>query len=427
MDLFKYLTVTVGLFMLTITTVIAQDDVFNSNIHTARLYAAGNQLSMPVYNLNSGDKLYLSFDDMDGDVKMYYYTYQLCDINWQPVDMSQFDYLTGFTQAQIQNYKFSYLTTARYTHYQIALPEASSLPTRSGNYLVKVFLDGDTSKLAFTRRMLVVDSKATVAAQILQPFGQQFKTHQRLAFTVNIGSVNSFNTSQEIKVVVMQNYRWDNIQGNVVPTFIRGNNLEYNSDNIFVFPGGKEWRWLDLRSFSLQSDRVKNAKYKIDGTDVYLQKDVDRSALPYTYYVDYNGLYFVATLDNISPGTQADYATVHFSYATPTQQPYPDKDVYLFGQLTDYKLNDSTKLKYNVQKNQYEINKYLKQGYYNYDYVLVDKKDPTLITYTNGDHFETENNYTILVYYKSFTDQTDQLIGISNINSRNNNAGNNIQ
>jgi hypothetical protein len=427
MNLFKYLILAIASLMLMTTTVIAQDDVFYNNIRTARLYPAGSQTGMPVYNLNSGDKVVLSFDDMDGDIKNYYYTYQLCDVNWQPVDMSQFDYMTGFTQAQITNYKFSYLTLAHYTHYQISLPEESSLPTRSGNFLVKVFLDGDTSKLAFTRRMLVLNSKATVSTQIVQPFGPLFKTHQRLKFTVNIGSINSFNTSQEIKVVVMQNYRWDNVQSGVSPTFIRGNNLEYNSDDVFVFPAGKEWRWLDMRSFSLQSDRIKTAKYKKDTTDVYLQKDVDRSAQGYLYYSDYDGRYFIATLDNISPGTQGDYATVHFYYVPPNQQPYADKDIYLFGQLTDYKLNDSTKLKYNVDKNEYQINKILKQGYYNYDYILVDKKDPTQITYTSGDFFETQNTYTILVYYKSFSDQTDQLIGIANINSRDNSAGNNFQ
>ena len=182
-----------------------------------------------------------------------------------------------------------------------------------------------------------------------------------------------------------------------------------------------------MRSFSLQSDRVKTAKYKKDSTDVYLQKDIDRSAQGYIYYSDYDGRYFIATLDNISPGTQGDYATVHFYYLPPNQQPYADKDIYLFGQLTDYKINDSTKLKYNTDKNEYQINKVLKQGYYNYDYILVDKKDPTQITYTNGDFFETQNMYTILVYYKSFSDQTDQLIGVTNINSRDNSSGNNFQ
>jgi Domain of unknown function (DUF5103) len=420
MNHFKYLVLTTLLFVSLTTTVIAQDDTYYHNIRTVRFHPPGNQLGMPVINLNSSDQLSLSFDDMDADVKNYYYTFQMCDVNWQPADLSQFDYLTGFTQSQITNYNFSYLTTTSFTHYQMSLPESSMLPTRSGNYLLKVFLDGDTSKLAFTRRMLVLDSKVTVAPLVVQPFGAQAKTAQRLQLIVNIGSINSFNTGQEIKIVVLQNYRWDAAQGGMPPTFIRGNKLEYNTDNMLVFPAGREWRWLDMRSFSLHSDRMKTVSYKKGETpDIYLIKDVDRSNQPYVYYTDYNGLYQIATLDNTSVGTQADYATVHFSYVTPTQQPYPDKDVYLYGQLTNYRLTDSTKLKYNPDKNEYEINKFLKQGYYNYDYILVDKNDPAKITDTNGNFFETENNYTILIYYKSFTDRTDQLVGITNFDSRN--------
>jgi hypothetical protein len=420
MNHFKYLVLTAILFFLIVSNVIAQDDIYYHNIRTVRFHPPGSQLGMPVYNLNSSDRLSLSFDDMDADVKNYYYTFQMCDVNWKPVDMSQFDYLTGFTQSQITTYNFSYLTTTSYTHYQISLPEASMLPTRSGNYLLKVFLDGDTSKLAFTRRMLVLNSKATVSALITQPFGPLFKTNQRLQFTVNIGSINTFNTSQEIKIVVLQNYRWDAAVSGIPPTFIRGNNLEYNTEGLFVFSAGREWRWLDMRSFSLHSDRMKNVSYKKGETpDVYLLKDGDRSGQSYVYYSDYNGLFVIGTLDNINPGTQADYANVHFSYVPPSQQPYPDKDVYLYGQLTNYRLTDSTKLNYNTEKNEYEITRFMKQGYYNYDYILVDKKNPSLITDTNGNFFETENNYTILVYYKSFTDRTDQLIGITNFDSRN--------
>lgn len=419
MNLFKNLVLTI-LLLFPVTFVIAQDNTYYNNIRTVRFHPPSQQLSMPIYNLNSSDQLSLSFDDMDADIKNYYYTYQICDANWQQrPDISQFDYLTGFTQSQITNYNYSYLTTATFTHYQISLPESNMLPTISGNYLLKVYLDGDTSKLAFTRRMLVVNTKTTVTPMIVQPFGAQQKTGQRLKFVLNIGSLNSFNTNTEINAVVLQNYRWDMAVSGIPPTFIRDNNLEYNLDNIFVFPGGREWRWLDMRSFSLQSDRVKNVVYKKTGTDVYLLKDTDRSSQPYVFYSDMNGLYQVGTLDNTNPGTTADYATVHFSFLSPNHQPYPNQDVYLYGQLTNYRFGDSTKLKWNPDKKDYEINKLLKQAYYNYEYILVDKTNSAKKTDTSGNFWSTENNYTILIYYRSFTDRTDELIGISNFDSRN--------
>lgn len=393
--------------------------IYKSNIHSVRLHVYGDQQAMPVYKLNSSDRLELHFDDMDANVKSYYYTYQLCDYNWKPVRLSPFDYIKGFTQQRITTYRFSSIAFTRYTHYQAILPENNSVPTRSGNYLLKVYLDGDTSKLAFTRAMLVLDPKASVLVQFIQPFTPQyFKTHQRLKFTVNLEGLNAFNANQQVKVLVLQNNRWDNAQGGVAPTFVRGSSLEYNTETNFVFPGGKEWRWLDLRSFRLQSERVAKADYSNNATKIYVKPDIDRNAQRYVYYSDLNGGYQVTTYESINPYWQGDYATVQFSYITPDKQPYVTKDLYLFGQLTDYKFNDASKMHFNEEKGMYEGNLYLKQGYYSYGYMLVDKDDPSQRTELEGNYWETENNYTILVYYKSFTDQYDQLIGIGKLDTR---------
>jgi hypothetical protein len=398
--------------------------VFKSNIKSVRFHASGDQLAMPVYKLNSGDRLELHFDDMDANVKSYYYTYQLCDYDWNPLQLSAFDYIKGFTQQRITNYRFSSIAYTRYTHYQVILPEANSLPTRSGNYLLKVYLDGDTAKLAFTRAMLVLDPKSAILAQFVQPFTPQFfNTHQRLKFTVNLTGLNAFSANQQVKVLVLQNNRWDNARGHLPPTFIRGNSLEYNTESNFVFAAGKEWRWLDLRSFSLQSERVEKADYLKNATKIYVKPDMDRSAQKYIYYQDMNGLYQVTTYESINPYWQGDYATVQFSYVTPDHAAYPGKDLYLFGQLTDYKLNDAAKMQFNTEKGMYEGNQFLKQGYYSYAYMLVDKNDPTQQMLLEGNYWETENTYTILVYYKSFTDQSDQLIGISKLSTRTDRPG----
>jgi len=330
----------------------APDSIYVNNIKTVRLHNVNNQLSIPVINLNSNEQLLLSFDDMDGDVKYYYYTFQLCNNDWSPVNVSQFDYIKGFTQLRISNYRLSSIALTRYTHYQIALPERSIYPTRSGNYILKVYLDGDTSKLAFTKRMMVVESKATILAKIIQPFAPEFfRTHQRLQFTVDVKSLNAFNAGQQIKVVILQNNRWDNSLKNIPPTFIRGTTLEYNSENIGVFPGGKEWRWLDLTDFHLQSDRVLTATYNKRSTEIYVKPDVPRDVQRYVYYRDYNGMYTVSAIRGINPFWESDYANVHFSFAPPNGVAYANKDIYLFGQLTNYNYADSLKMVFNPEKN----------------------------------------------------------------------------
>jgi hypothetical protein len=417
----KSLLAIIFIFLSTeINAQVNPDAVYSDKIHSIRFHVYGNEETMPVYKLNSADKLELHFDDMDASVKSYYYTYQLCDYNWQPVNISSFDYIKGFTQQRIATYRFSSIAYTRYTHYMANIPDNNSAPSKSGNYLLKVYLDGDTSKTVFTRAMLVLDAKASVVAQVQQPFAPQFyNTHQRIKFSVNVQGLNSFDANRQVKVVVLQNYRWDNAQGGgVMPTFVRSNMLEYNTENNFIFPGGKEWRWLDLRSLRLLSDRMDHKDDKKSSVDIYMKPDGDRNAQRYVYYKDLDGMYLSTTYESINPYWQADYATVHFSFIPPLQTAYENKDLYLIGQLTGYELTDANKMLFNTDKGIYEGTQFLKQGYYDYSYLLVDKNDPTQRTELEGNYWETQNVYTILVYYKSFTDQSDQLVGIAKVSSR---------
>lgn len=412
------------LFVLPVSIAFGQvpDSIYTANIRTVRFHNYGDQLSLPVINLNSNDLTELHFDDMDVKVKYYYYTFQLCNEDWTPANLSQFDYIKGFTQVRITNYRFSSIAYTRYTHYQAIIPDRNCIPTRSGNYLLKVFLDGDTSKLVFTKRLLVVNNKSSIAARVMQPFlPEYFRTHQKIQFNVSIKGVNTFSAPQQMKAVILQNNRWDNALLNIPPTFVRGTTLEYNTENI-IFPAGKEWRWLDLRDFHLQSDRVKSADYKKNSTDIYVRTDAERKGERYVYYRDLNGMYTIETTESINPYWQTDYAMVHFTFMPPGNNVYPDKDLYLFGQLTNYNLTDSLKMKFNPGKGVYETQLFLKQGYYSYTYLAVDKTSQAR-NEVDGNYYEAENSYTILIYFRDFTSRADELIGISTINSRSDKPG----
>ena len=400
------------------------DSIYRNNITTVRLYNAGNPLTFPVIAMNGRDQLELHFDDLDADIKSYYYTYRLCNSDWTPANIGQFDYLKGFTQTRISNYRFSSIAYTRYTHYQALLPERNSYPTRSGNYILKVYLDGDTSKTVFTKRMMVVNNSAAIAARVVQPFTPEyFRTHQKLQFTVDIKTLNNFNAAQQIKVVVLQNYRWDNALINLQPAFIRGTVLEFNSESSGIFPGGKEWRWLDIRDFHLQSDRVLTANYNKNSTDIFLRPDGPRADQRYVYFRDNNGMSIIEAIRGINSLWEADYATVYFSFVPPNGNAYTNKDIYLFGQLTNYDFTDSLKMKFNADKGKYETHLFMKQGYYDYTYVGVDKSNPAIKSEFDGNYYETENLYTILVYYSPFGSRADELIGVATFNSRTDQPG----
>ena len=398
------------------------DQTYMPNIKGIKFFQYGNQLSYPIIPLGSVNSIELHFDDLTGNVKNYSYTYQLCDANWQPVDLSEMDYIQGFLQNRLLQYRASSIAKIKYVHYQTMLPDKNSMPSKSGNYLLKVFLNGDTSRLAFTRRMMVLDNKVPIGIKVVQPFNSQvIRTHQKVQFTIDVSKLSIFNREQQLKVVVLQNYRWDNAVTGIQPVFMRGNQYEYNGEQDCVFPAGREYRWADLRSFRYQSERIDHIDKFNTPVDVYLRPDPERTQERFLSIADLDGFFEVNCTDANNPWWQGDYGNVHFTFYPGNNQPFPGKDVYIMGEMTANLLNDSTKMEYNAEKGVYEKILLLKQGYYNYNYVTKDiknKKNKAETVLTEGDYWETENTYTVLVYYKSLAGRSDELLGAITINSR---------
>jgi hypothetical protein len=415
-------------FLLLLTALIAHsqlpDHIYQSTISTVKLFKTGDIYSYPVMTLNGGDLLELHFDDLAADVKNCYYTYQLCNADWTPSSLQAFDYIRGFQTTRITTYRYSSMAFAKYTHYQASIPDRSCVPTRSGNYLLKVFLNNDTAQLLFTKRFLVVDNRVAVAAQILQPFNVQLsRTDQRVQVSLNTAN-SQINTlsPQDLKVVVLQNNIWPIAVMLNRPNIYRGNYYEYN-DDATAFPAGKEWRWIDLRSMRLMSDRMQKIVDTAKKVEVYVKPDAERKGQIYVYYRDLNGIYTIENSDGDNPYWQSDYAHVHFIYVPPGNQAYAGKDLYLFGELTNYTADNTSLMVFNQEKGVYEGTLFLKQGYYNYTYVSMDPREKTSNRFsfanTEGNFDITENNYTVLVYYKSFGGRADELIGYAQVNSVN--------
>ena len=417
------------LFLLSLTfintafTQATTEVVAPPNIKSVKLFQQNNQESLPIINLNSSDLLEFHFDDLDGGfTKNYYYTYQLCNADWSEAEISQFDYIKGFTQNRIVEARPSSNTISRYVHYQTILPDRNCIPSKSGNYLLKVFLDGDADKVVFTKRMYVLKSNAAITAQILQPFDNTtYRTHQKIQFTVNTGQLNLYNPAQQLKVSLFQNNRLDNAKYNLQPAFMRENLFEYNGEEDCTFPAGKEYRWLDLRSFRFESDRVARRDESKNPIDVYVKPDGSRISQRYLYMKDLNGWYDIVTTDLVNNWWQTGYANVHFTYVPDKNKPYDGQDVYIIGEFTGNDVGKENKMIFNEDKGVYEKTLLLKQGYYSYTYLTRDAKDKdakSSFELTDGDYWETENDYSIFVYYRSFSGRYDELVGYTTLNSK---------
>lgn len=399
---------------------INPDQVYDSSIKTILVHPVGDALAIPVISLNEMNPLEISFDDLKAKYQNYFYSVELMNADWSSAGLSSFDYLQGFNQNRITQYVVSSIAIQPYYHYKFTFPNTSSRPIKSGNYIIKVYKDANPQNIIFTKRFFVVDDQVSIVSSIQEPFdGNISKTHQKVQLRVDTKKIAFFQPDQ-LQVQVIQNYRYNDALNVRTPSFIRGSILEYNSDRDLIFPSGKEARWLDLQSLRLKSDRVANFETTATGTIVNVKPDVARAATPYFNFKDLNGQFLIANTESLESEYQNDYATVVFTFIPPHKLPFLGAQLYLSGAMTNNSLDASSEMKFNGNLGVYQKSLFLKQGYYSYSYILREKtdSDPMLdFKETEGDHWETENAYTILIYYRPPGARHDHLIGFTTVHS----------
>lgn len=397
----------------------AQTQVFNPSVKSIKLFKAGDQTSFPVLILGSGDLLQLEFDELGTQVKNYYCGFQLCNADWSVSSLPQFEYTKGFGSTRISTYRNSSLATTKYVHYQATVPDRNSIPTRSGNYLLRVYVNNDTSQTAFTKRFVVVNTLTQIATQVQQPFNATlFNTGQKLQLSVQTDKRISIMSPADVKLVVLQNQNWQTALYMDRPTIFRGNYLEYSDEAITGIAAAKEFRWLDLRSLRLRSDRMQNLDNKGDTVKVDVKPETTRNGQAYIAYRDLNGGFTVESYENINPYWQGDYAYTRFKYFPPGNKPLGGTDVYIFGEMTNYAADTTGLMHFNPESGAYEKTLLLKQGYYSYLYATRQLNGRGLdFSQTEGNFWGTENNYIVLVYYRPFGGRADECIGYTMFNS----------
>ena len=405
------------LFCITVSYAQQYDNhVYQSPIKTVELYNETKEGSFPIYGLGSNDRVVLGFDDLRGGVRNYYYTVEHCNADWNTSNLSPSEYLENFSEDRLTDYRYSTNTFQKYTHYQVSIPNRNITPKLSGNYILKVYEDGDQNKLVLTHRFYVVDAKVGMRAEITSPNDNSARlTDQKINFELKDGALQVQNPFTDIRVLVMQNGRTDKEQMNTSPQFIRGNQLIYDDVSTNQFSAGNEFRHFDLRSLRLNSERVGRI-YRDTANTVMLLGDPSRNQANYSFQYDNNGSFYILNQDGSNPVTDADYAHVYFSLAG--NKTDAEGAAYIVGQFNDYQLTDDNKMDFDPVKGRFHTNLYLKQGVYDFEYIWVDKrtKTPDEVQF-EGSYFDTENDYQLLVYLHRTGARYEELVGFRQINT----------
>ena len=394
-----------------------EDHIYRDEIKTVILQQEGTDGTIPLIELGSESRLQLQFDDLITDQRQLYYSIEHCNADWTPSNVMKSRAIQGLQQDLIQDFRYSFNTRQQYIHYSLVFPNDNMKILISGNYLLKVYEDGDPENLVLTRRFMVYKTDAKVAARIKRPSTMELRdTHQEIDVMVDVSGVQITNAPAAVKMVIRQNNRWDNAIW-LKPFSINNQSITYDyDDGRNCFPGGNEYRWVDIRSLRMQSDRVKNIIRDSTLVVVNLLSDPVRAFTSYRSLPEANGKFYIRNQDGSEPELDADYTWVNFTL--PFEAPTVNGSLYLFGSFSDWQFLKQYKPQYDFQNKAYTGRILLKQGIYNYSYIFQPSKGGAGDeTYIEGSFFNTENDYQILFYNRQYTEVYDELIGISQVNS----------
>jgi hypothetical protein len=394
-----------------------ENEISNDHVQTVLLSRTGGIYNpSPIFPLSGEYKLNLMFDYMLPENQFFQYTFYHCDANWEQTDLEQNEYLDGNFVNEISDFKFSTNTLQKYVNYNLTFPNDEIKFTKSGNYVLKVFTNFNQEELVLVRRFMIVDYKTKVVATAQGATNpkDRFYKHE-IDFEVDYKDFIIPNPFTDVKAVILQNNSWMNAVTNLNPLFVNNNKLSFNYEDKNLFDAGSEFRFFDIRTLRFFSNNVRK-KFIDTLTNVVLNPDELKGHLTYLRQIDYNGKRVVQNTDGRNVAEEGDYAIVHFFLKAGNE--IKNRDVYIYGELSDWRIQEDFKMTFIPEKSGYYKSVKLKQSYYNYQFVTFDEETKKLeYDFTEGNHFQTENDYTVLIYHRNQMFDYDELIGMAETSS----------
>lgn len=412
----SFIVLIVGVF--NIACLYAQKTVLatytgNKNIKSLQIFPPNSSHLLPVIRLNSDDKVIIKFDNLDINQSRLRYKLIHCNYDWTASDLNEIDYIKGFNDNHIDTYKYSVNTNVDYIHYNLELPNRNVGFNVSGNYVLMVYDEYSPKDTLLTARFYVVDQIVGIDGSITSntDIGLNL-AHQQLSLEINHKGITIQNPERDINLVVFQNMSTHNMAKGIKPSYIYSDRLVYNHNKALIFEGGNEYRRFETVNKRTGGLNVDKVEYKRPYINVRLATDEVRSGNVRYYDEDQNGRYFVRSESANDNDIESDYFLVHFSLANNNIKMNRGVDrILLDGEF----ITNNAFLEYDPSNNIYHTSLLLKQGSYNYQYLIEKSNGIKTPSFIEGSYFDTENSYSIFVYYRFPGSRYDQLIGFLEI------------
>ena len=395
-------------FFFTYQNILSQD-ISAEMIHSISFQKQGENKSSNFLIGKINDRFLISFDVLSGIEYDLYYIIEHCDYNWEKSKLLKSEYIEGFDDVKITNYTSSFNTYQIYTNYNITFPNSNTSVKKSGNYIIRIF--DEYGQELFNRKFIIYENLSSVKVDIKR--SQELKNineKQVVNFEINPNNIRFNNPDKNVKTLVFKNSNINSPITNVKPQYKIGNKLIYKYNKELSFWGGNEYLYFDNKNIRITNVKIRGYNLK-EIYENYLFNDYPRFNRKYTYNPDINGGFLINTSNSGNPNNEADYANIYFTLENYNNYLNNEQDIYIVGDFNNYSTNKIYKMQFNENKNQFEAVLKLKQGFYNYKYLIDNEIYENDNKSVGGNFDETENVYSVLVYYRDYGERYDRIVG----------------
>lgn len=403
------------LFVLCISMVLMaqRHEVLSPRIASLQVTAGDDWQSMPIITLGQETPIVISFDDLTHEYHRYSYCLEHCEADWTISDqLFDSDFCIGFSSGNtIDDFEQSTGVNQLYTHYQLQIPNRKCQLKMSGNYRLTVYDEQNDNTEMFKAYFMVVEPTMHVGLNMTTNTDADINgRHQQLEMRLNYGGTKVTEPTTQIKSVVLQNGRWDNAVVNSQPQYVMGDGLQWSHDRDFIFNGGNEYRKFEMLDATHTTMGLESISWDGKMYHAFIWTDEPRPS--YVYDEDADGAFALRNSDNIENDTQSEYIMTHFRLKSPRLS----GDVYLNAAWTNDRFLPQYKMQWNDDTQQYEAELWLKQGYYSYQYLLMQPDGGVTPVPSEGNFYQTQNSYQALIYYKGNGERADRLVAYGALN-----------
>ncbi|MBQ2208670.1 MAG: DUF5103 domain-containing protein [Prevotella sp.] len=390
-------------FLLLLTgPIYAGNRIFVPNVKSLTSVVNGDWLNRPVMELNSSDQLRIGFDELSHNYHRFVYRLEHCEWDWTPSEgLFESDWLEGFNNNPIDDYRNSLNTTVLYTHYELTIPNDKCRLKMSGNYRLTVYDEDNADEAVLEVQFYVVEPLASVGLEVTTNTDiDHNKSHQQLSMSLSYNNLRITHQDEQLHTVVMQNWREDNARRDIRPNYINSQGLVWEHNRELIFDAGNEFHKFEVLDVSHPTMGIERITW--DGEHYQVWPFAAQVRRNYLTDVDADGAFIIRNSDIREVDYTCDYVWVNYVLQAPYQG-----DLYLHGHWTTDADQENYKMRYEGAQGTYYTQLMQKQGYYSYQYLTPDGKNPP----SEGNFYQTENRYQAFVYYQGIGERAWRLVG----------------